>query len=92
MVHATDLGDRKTDVEIWQYAKLNDLVIITKDTDFYDRIILKGSPPKVIWIRLGNLKREVLEKRIQNEWKKIKNLIDKFSLIEIHPDRIEGVK
>ena len=49
-VHVTDLGKRKTDAEIWQYAKLNDLVIITKDTDFYDRIILEGPPPKITWL------------------------------------------
>ena len=55
-IHVTDLGARKTDTEIWQYAKDNDLVIVTKDTDFYDRIILQGAPPKVIWIRLGNLR------------------------------------
>ena len=91
-VHATDLGKRKTDAEIWQYAKLNDLVIITKDTDFYDRIILEGPPPKIIWIRLGNLKREMLEERIHQEWQEIKSLIKQFSMIEIHSDRIEGIK
>ena len=91
-VHVTDLGERKTDAEIWQYAKLNDLVIITKDTDFYDRIILEGAPPKVIWIRLGNFKRKILEKRIQRDWQQIIILIEKFSLIKIHPDRIEGIK
>ena len=60
-IHATDLGKRKTDAEIWQYAKLNDLVIITKDTDFYDRIILEGPGENFqvhqhIWLALrGNI-------------------------------------
>ena len=91
-MHVTDLGKRKTDTEIWQYAKNNDFVIITKDTDFYDRIILEGSPPKVIWIRLGNLRREKMEDLIHKKWDEIKILIGNYSLIEIHPDRIEGVK
>ena len=52
-VHVATLGQRLTDAEIWNYAKSHGLVIVTKDTDFYERIMLEGSLPKVIWIRLG---------------------------------------
>lgn len=44
--HVTDLGYRRTDTEIWDYAKAHGLVIVTKDTDFYDRILLEGEPPR----------------------------------------------
>ena len=44
--HVTNLGDRKTDTEIWDYAKAQGFVIITKGIDFYDRILLVGEPPK----------------------------------------------
>jgi predicted nuclease of predicted toxin-antitoxin system len=30
------------------------LVLVTKDEDFHRLSVLRGSPPKVIWIRLGN--------------------------------------
>ena len=75
-----------------QYAKSYDLVIVTKDADFYDRIILEGAPPKVIWIRLGNIRRKKLEEQIQAQWHEIQKLLEQYSLIEIHPDSLEGIK
>jgi len=46
-----------SDEEIWKYAKANGFVIISKDKDFYERAIFYGSPPKFIWLRLGNCTR-----------------------------------
>ena len=43
-----------SDRAIWQYARDHGLAIVTKDEDFQRFSILYGSPPKVIWIRLGN--------------------------------------
>ena len=43
-----------SDSAIWQYGRDHGLVIVTKDEDFQRFSILYGSPPKVIWIRLGN--------------------------------------
>jgi predicted nuclease of predicted toxin-antitoxin system len=37
------------DLEIWEFAKENDYVTVTFDSDFYDLGMLKGIPPKVIW-------------------------------------------
>ena len=42
------------DVEIWTYAKEHGFVILLKDRDFADLAILKGHPPKAIWLRVGN--------------------------------------
>jgi predicted nuclease of predicted toxin-antitoxin system len=39
---------------LWNFARENDFLIVTKDVDFSDRSALFGYPPKVIWIRLGN--------------------------------------
>ncbi len=52
--HATDLGKQPTDRQIWDYARERNCNIITRDTDFFDRLLLDGPPPKVIWVRLGN--------------------------------------
>ncbi len=52
-VKALGLED-SSDIEIWNYAKLNDFVIITFDADFADIANIKGCPPKIIWLRTGN--------------------------------------
>jgi len=53
--HLYFLGlDQANDRDVWQYARDNEYIIVTKDADFYDLVILLGSPPKLIWIQLGN--------------------------------------
>jgi predicted nuclease of predicted toxin-antitoxin system len=42
------------DSEIWDYARKNDLIIVTNDEDFIDFINVKGFPPKVILLKTGN--------------------------------------
>jgi predicted nuclease of predicted toxin-antitoxin system len=42
------------DASIWQYAKDHGFTIVSKDSDFQERSILRGYPPKVIWLRASN--------------------------------------
>jgi predicted nuclease of predicted toxin-antitoxin system len=46
--------ERASDEELWLYAKNNGYCIVTKDADFYDLSLVKGAPPKVIWLKSGN--------------------------------------
>lgn len=46
-----------SDAEIWAYARDNDFCIVTKDADFYDLSLIKGAPPKVVWLKSGNATR-----------------------------------
>ncbi len=46
--------DQASDRYVWQYARDNEYIIVTKDADFSDLVILLGFPPKLIWIRVGN--------------------------------------
>lgn len=39
---------------IWQFARDNGFIIVSKDADFHQRSLLLGHPPKVIWLRVGN--------------------------------------
>ncbi|USR90956.1 DUF5615 family PIN-like protein [Phormidium yuhuli AB48] len=39
---------------IWEYAKQNAFVIVSKDSDFHQRSLLYGHPPKFIYLRVGN--------------------------------------
>ena len=44
-----------TDIAIWNWAKLNQFIIVTNDDDFRDLLSTYGFPPKVILLRKGNL-------------------------------------
>ena len=43
-----------SDDAIWQLAHEQDCLLVTKDEDFHRLSVMRGAPPKVIWIRLGN--------------------------------------
>jgi predicted nuclease of predicted toxin-antitoxin system len=46
--HVRDCGLKgKSDVEVWEYARLNGFAVISKDSDFYYRSILLGPPPSI---------------------------------------------
>ncbi len=45
-----------TDKDIWEYSKKkHNFSIVTFDADFYDLNVLLGTPPQIIWLRLGNM-------------------------------------
>jgi len=52
-VHQCGLGGRD-DAAIWEYAKVNGFTIVSKDSDFEERSVLLGVPPKLIWVRVPN--------------------------------------
>ena len=52
-VRAIDLA-RASDRQVWDYARTNDYVIVSKDADFHQMSFLFSAPPKVLWIRRGN--------------------------------------
>ena len=53
--HVRDIGMKATgDSVVWDYAKANDFMIVSKDADMHDLSLALGTPPKVIWVRLGN--------------------------------------
>ncbi len=54
-VHVRDVGLSAADDQVvWSYAAQYGLTIVSKDSDFQQRALLYGHPPKVIWVRLGN--------------------------------------
>jgi predicted nuclease of predicted toxin-antitoxin system len=45
---------RSGDSELWFYARTHGFVLVTKDSDIAELAVLRGAPPKVIWLRMGN--------------------------------------
>jgi predicted nuclease of predicted toxin-antitoxin system len=60
--HVRDVGLKASpDIDVWEYAVRSEFAIVTKDSDFRHRSSLRGYPPKVIWIALGNCSTEMVE-------------------------------
>ena len=54
-VHVHELGmGTASDTTIWYHAAAHDFTIVSKDSDFHQRSLLLGPPPKVVWLRQGN--------------------------------------
>lgn len=43
-----------SDAEIWEFAAEQDFVVVSRDVDFFERSLLTGTPPKVLWLNCGN--------------------------------------
>lgn len=43
------------DLHIWNFAAEHGFLLVSKDTDFYERSLVFGAPPKVVWLRTGNI-------------------------------------
>lgn len=63
------------DALVWEYAKQNNFVVVTKDADFADLSVLRGFPPKVLWIRRGNCSTGDIEEILRNYNAEIEDLI-----------------
>lgn len=46
--------DCANDDQVWEHARLNEFAIVTKDADYNNLSVVRGCPPKVIWLLLGN--------------------------------------
>lgn len=77
--HVTDVElDTATDHDLWRWAGEHDHVIVSKDSDFRQLAFLHGPPPKIIWLRLGN----VSTTRIADVLRTHREVIERFVAAE----------
>ncbi len=83
-LHVSDCGlNDCEDSDIWEYAKKENLAIVTFDADFYDISIINGHPPKIIWIRTGNLTTDEIAQLLISNQKIIEPFLHDPELSEI---------
>ena len=90
-IHASRIAAQASDSLLWQYARERDWIVLTRDTDFFDRLLVHGAPPKVIWVRLGNIRKTELVELLENRWPLIKKLIQSNDLVEVYPEHLEAL-
>ena len=91
-LHVTKIANSISDKEIWKYALENNLIIVTKDADFHERILYRDPPPKVILFKTGNTSTQFLEEFLSRHWKDIEDQISITKLVLVFKEKIEGLK
>ncbi len=92
VTHALDLGSRPTDSQLWTHAQQNDLAIVTKDADFSQRIVLDTPPPRVVHLRVGNMRGREFAAWLNHVWPSVESAIATRKLLNVYRDRLEAVK
>lgn len=55
IVHVRALGfGGAPDTKLWDLAIEKSCVLVTKDEDFVTLSVMRGIPPKVVWLNVGN--------------------------------------
>lgn len=70
--HIRDIGLRGAeDGQIWDHARAQGFIIVSKDTDFRERSYVEGFPPKIIWLDVGNAGTMVIAELLRHERQRI---------------------
>jgi len=75
------------DESIWTFARGQGFAIVTKDADFEALSVLRGSPPKVIWLCTGNCTTEALVTLFRRHEREIARFLagEADAILEIRP-------
>lgn len=84
-----DINGRADDRDIWHYAKKYNLVILTKDADFYDRCLIEEDSPKIVYFKLGNMLLKELHHYFSLNWDDIMKYLPNAKMIIVSRNHIE---
>jgi len=89
-IHTLDLPDknRTTDAEINRISILQERVLISKDLDFIESIIISGKPYKLLYVATGNITNRELLKLFSDNLEEIVKCVEQGRLIELSIDKI----
>jgi len=81
---------RAPDPEIWFHARSHGFLIVSKDNDFAELAVLRGAPPKVIWLRIGNCSTRAVERLLRLHVSVIEEFADdpERVVLELYDDEI----
>ena len=85
-VTRTGLPDPAEDIDIWQWARTNDYIIVTNDDDYYHLANTHGFPPNVVLLRMGNQSSTGVVETIQKHIDDIQKMAnsDEYGLLELY--------
>lgn len=92
VVHTSELddGNRTTDAEIIRVADSDSRVVVTKDRDFLDGHLLKGTPQRLLLVTTGNIRNDTLITLVTNVLSSITDAFERSVLVEVSRDAVIG--
>ena len=89
-LHTLDLPDRNatSDRRIAELADQGDRVVVTKDRDFRDGHLLRGSPRRLLIITAGNLANPTLLSLVDRHLDALLAALDESDLVELTMDAV----
>lgn len=70
--HVFELGLQAVDDgPVWEHARKENSVVVSKDEDFVDRWLLSDKPVALVWIRKGNCSNRALLEWLEPLWRDI---------------------
>lgn len=91
-LHLRDLDDRMSDDALWVHAREGAWTIVTKDADFSNRAMVEPPPPRVIHVRLGNMKMREFHHAIARLWPQACILSEQCRIVSIFSDHLQGIE
>lgn len=89
-LHTLDLPDRNatSDRRIAELADQEDRVVVTKDRDFRDSHLLRGSPRRLLIVTAGNLVNPTLLSLVDRHLDALLKALDEADLVELTMDAV----
>jgi predicted nuclease of predicted toxin-antitoxin system len=76
--------DEASDIEIWNYVTGHRLVLISKDEDFLHLANRPGDTGKLLWVRIGNCRKQTLLNVFERQFSQVIRAFDEgFRIVEI---------
>jgi predicted nuclease of predicted toxin-antitoxin system len=66
---------RTNDPQLWLIARTHRFIFVSKDRDVAELAVLRGAPPKVIWLRIGNCRTSAIEGALRSNFSVIEEFV-----------------
>jgi predicted nuclease of predicted toxin-antitoxin system len=78
------LMDEASDLEIWDYAAKGNWIVVSKDEDFLHLANRPGDAGKLLWVRIGNCRKQTVVQAFERELPDIVRAFDEsVRIVEI---------
>ncbi|MBN2896167.1 MAG: DUF5615 family PIN-like protein [Campylobacterales bacterium] len=79
-----DLGLREaSDMEIFERARKENAVVMTKDSDFVELFLHFGAPPKIIIVHCGNMTNKNLQAFLEPNFEAVLQYLQTEAIVEL---------